>query len=297
MERRSRRLHPGRRRGCSRGRAGERGALARGPPPRADRRRAGDRQGPQPDEGLPDPPGEPDDRGGRAGSGRLPAGRAVARSRGGDPRQDHHPRVRLEGCDRQSPGRGRPQPLGHEPDRGRLFGRGGGRRGPRHGGAAPGLGRRRLDPDPRGLHRHRGHEADLRPRPDLAGFALRHGEPRGAHDPHGGRGRGHAERAHRPRPPRLVRPAAPAAARCSRASISGMSGSIPRSARPSTGRSPYSPISEPGSSSAIPASATASPFSGGTGTPPRRSWSAAFRPNGAAGSTPASPRSRRRVRG
>ena len=53
----------------------------------------------------------------------------------------------------------------------------GGGRGARHGRAACRHRRRRLDPHPGGLRRHRRPEADLRPRAGLAAVAVRHRRP------------------------------------------------------------------------------------------------------------------------
>ena len=96
--------------------ARRRAALARRRAARAARRRAGDDQGPRADARVSDPARLAHDRSGPGCRGRAGGG-AAARGRGGDPRQDDDPGIRLEGDRRLPADRHHPQPV--EPRRAR----------------------------------------------------------------------------------------------------------------------------------------------------------------------------------
>ncbi len=122
-----------------------------------------------------------------AAQDRCAGGCAAERAGRGDPRQDRHAGVRLEGDQRQPAHRPHAQPVGHAHDHRRLVGRRGGGVRARHGRAASGHRRRRLDPHPGRVHGLLRPEVDPRPRPGLPGLAARHiGAPRTA-DAHGRR--------------------------------------------------------------------------------------------------------------
>ena len=97
------------------------------------------------------------------GRGRA-GGRAPARERRGDPRQDHDARIRLEGDRRQPADRHHPQPVEHATARPAAAAPAPPSARRRHGAAASRHRRRRLDPHPRVVLRHLRHQADLRPR-------------------------------------------------------------------------------------------------------------------------------------
>ncbi len=152
---------------------------------------------------------------------RRDGGRQGARGRPADPRQDQHGRVRDGFLHRALGVRRHAQPVGPDPDPGRLrrrLGRGGGRvRGAdrarhRH---------RRLDPPARRGHRHRRREADVRRglalRPRRAGQLARPGRPGDPHRPR----RGAAARDHRRARPQGLHLDRPAAARAGRGREAG----------------------------------------------------------------------------
>ena len=141
-------------------------------------------------------------RRGRAGH------RAAARGRCRAAGQHDDAGVRLEGGHRQPARPPSAQPLEPGADARRLERRCRGRGGPRHGRAACRHRRRRLDPHPGRLLRHRRPEAHLRAGARLAAVAVRHGRASRPDDPHR-RGCGaDAYRDQRARPARLARPAA-----------------------------------------------------------------------------------------
>ena len=206
-ERRAQRLLPPGCRRSPRGRAGQRGPLEPRRAARPPRRRAGVDQGRPADPGHADPSwlahGEPRP----AVGGRCSRGRAPARARRGDPRQDHHPGARAQVRHGQPAHRHHPQPV--EPraqprreQRGRR-GRGGG--GARSAGG--GDRRRRLDPHPGDVERHRRPQADRGPRPDVAPLALGRALARGAAGPVRGGRRPPPHGAGRTRPARSGGPA------------------------------------------------------------------------------------------
>ena len=152
---------------------------------------------------------------------RRDRGRQGARGRAADPRQDQHGRVRDGLLHRALGVRRHAQPVGPDPDPGRLrrrLGRGGGRvRGAdrarhRH---------RRLDPPARRGHRHRRREADVRRglalRPRRAGQLARPGRPGDPDRPR----RGAAARDHRRPRPQGLHLDRPAAARAGRGGEAG----------------------------------------------------------------------------
>ena len=142
-------------------RAQVRGALACRRPPGPARRRPGDGQGSGADPRLVDPARLAPHRRGPALARRCAGGRPPARPRRRAPGQDDDARVRLEGRDRQPLDRHHAQPLEHRAHTRRLQWRGGGRCRHGHGGGACGHRRRRLDPHPVELHRHRRPQGQL----------------------------------------------------------------------------------------------------------------------------------------
>ena len=213
--RRGARVPPGRHRGRAGGGPRVRRAARVRPAGVRARRRADRGQGRARHQGAADHVRLEDPRG-LGAAVRRDRGRQGARGRAADPRQDQHGRVRDGLLHRALGVRRHAQPVGPDPDPGRLrrrlVGRGGGVRGAdrdrhRH---------RRLDPPARRGHRHGRREADLRRRvalrPRGAGQLARPGR---TGDPDRPR-RGAAARDHRrPRPEglHLDRPAAARAGR------------------------------------------------------------------------------------
>ena len=148
------------------GRRGAGGGRHDGELERAARRRADRDQGRLPVAGQADDPRLAQLR--PAGARGRRGGPPPARRRR-DPDRDHE-RARADDLpvDGHRRERDHPQPVGPQPHAGRLLGRLGGRRGGRNRAVRDGLGRRRLDPDPRRVLRSGRDEADARPRLDAS---------------------------------------------------------------------------------------------------------------------------------
>ena len=206
-ERRGERVLPPGSRGRARGRAVQRGPLgprrAEGPP----RRGPGVRQGRPPHPRHGDASGLAHGERRSAVARRRSGGRAPARARGGDPREDHHPGARPQVRHGQPAHRHHAEPVEPRAQPRREQRRRGGRVGRRTGPARRGHRRRRLDPDPGDVERHRRPQADRRPRPDLAAVPLGRALARGPHGPVRGRRRAPPHRAGPSRPARSGRPA------------------------------------------------------------------------------------------
>ena len=110
----------------------------------------------------------------RRHSHRGPAGgRTAARARCGDPRQNQHPRVRLEGSDRQPPLRRHPKSLGHPHDARGIERRRVGRSGRGDGACRSRHRRGRLHPHPRQHDQSRRPQGHARPRAAVPGKPVR----------------------------------------------------------------------------------------------------------------------------
>ena len=179
-----RRARAGRRKAC-------RGRADAGRRRRRALRPARHHQGPDRDRRDPDRARLPCAEGSRAHAGRA-GGEPAGGRRRHRPRQDRHVGVRLVGGEPQPAHRHHVEPLEGGLQHGRLLGRGGCRRRSRLRAAAPGLGRRRLDPHAGALQRHLRPQADLRAGAQLAGAEQRPGLPCRADDAHGGRRRADA---------------------------------------------------------------------------------------------------------
>ena len=213
-------------------------ALARRRAAGAARRRAGDDQGPRADARVSDPARLAHDRPGPRCRGRAGGG-AAARGRGGDPRQDDDPGIRLEGDRRLAADRHHPQPVEPRPDAGRQQRRRRRRLRRRHRAVACRQRRGRLDPHPVCLYRHFRHQGDVRPGAGASGLADGAIVEYRADDAQRARRGADAERAGAARPPRPVRAAAraPDVSRRHRGrrAAAGASPTAPISAMPQSG--------------------------------------------------------------
>ena len=123
-----------------------------------------------------------------------PASERVQGARRGDPRQDHHHRVRLQGLERQPAHRHHPQSLEPRQDHRRLLRRRRRQRRRRHHAVRARHRRRRLDPHSVLVLRPVRDQGAVRPRPGVSGRRHAHARPCRTDGAHGARRRAAAHR-------------------------------------------------------------------------------------------------------